>query len=196
MTERRPVRANVKQLSTLAELKALSHPTRLRLLYALKAHGSLTATRLGEIVDESPASMSYHLRQLAANGFVEEAENETGDGRQRWWRASSQGFSWSASDFTDSPDGAATADAAKAAMLEHQWVRLTEYERTSTSWGSEWTEAAFSADNVLRLGPSQTEALSAELQAVVERFRVAGAESEAEDAATVMVLMHGFPTDV
>ncbi|GGG27384.1 transcriptional regulator [Rhodococcoides trifolii] len=196
MSERQQPRKNVKQVSTLVELKALSHPIRMRLLYSLKAHGPLTATRLGEMVDESPASVSYHLRKLADSGFAEETENASGDGRQRWWCTTSQGFSWSATDFSDSPDGVTAADAAKAVMLEHRWSRLTEYGRTAASWGPEWSDAGFSADNLLHLDPSQTEALSAELLEVVERYRALGANTQAQGATTVMVLLHGFPTQM
>ncbi|MBJ7351785.1 MAG: helix-turn-helix transcriptional regulator, partial [Rhodococcus sp.] len=37
----------------MSELKALTHPIRLRLLYALRANKSMTATQLGDLVDES-----------------------------------------------------------------------------------------------------------------------------------------------
>ena len=194
MPKERKAREGVKRLSTTGELKALSHPIRLKLLYALKAHDALTATQLGEIVDESPASVSYHLRQLASGGFVEETDNSSGDGRQRWWRAAPQGFSWSASDFRESPEEALAAESAKAVMLEHQWSRMSEYGRNAQSWGSEWTDAAFSADNVLRLSPSQTDALGAELQEVVERYRALDGGRDVEDTAAVMILLHGFPT--
>lgn len=195
VSENRKTRDDIKRVSTLPELKALSHPTRLRLLYALKAHDSLTATQLGEIVEESPASVSYHLNQLAASGFVEETDNASGDGRQRWWRAA-HGISWFPTDFSDSPNGATAAEAAKAVMLEHQWSRLMEYGRTATSWGPDWTDATFSADNVLRLTPSQTDALGVELLEVVERYRSVAAHEESQDAAVVMVLLHGFPTQM
>ncbi len=79
-------------------------------------------------------------------------------------------------------------------MLEHQWSRLMEYGRTATSWGPDWTDATFSADNVLRLTPSQTDALGVELLEVVERYRSVAAVEESQDAAVVMVLLHGFPT--
>jgi len=196
VTANRKTRDGVRRVSTLTELKALSHPTRLRLFYALKAHDSLTATQLGEMVDESPASVSYHLNQLAASGFVEETDNASGDGRQRWWRAAAHGVSWFPTDFSDSPDGATVAEAAKAVVLEHQWSRLVEYGRTATSWGHDWTDAAFSADNVLRLTPSQTDALGVELLEVIERHRSIAANEESHDAAVVMVLLHGFPTQM
>lgn len=71
-------------------LRALAHPSRLRLLEHLAYAGSATATELAEQVGESPANCSWHLRQLARYGFVEETEaagGGVGHGRERWWRA-------------------------------------------------------------------------------------------------------------
>ena len=56
-----------------------------------------TATLLGKRVGESSGSTSYHLRQLAAYGFVEEVPDH-GSGRERWWRARHRMTSWSADD--------------------------------------------------------------------------------------------------
>ena len=56
---------------------------------------------------ESPSNCSFHLRQLAKYGFVEEAEG--GTGRQRPWRAVHVGMR-----FTDVQEDAETALAAGA----------------------------------------------------------------------------------
>ena len=61
-------------------MRALAHPVRLALLEVLADEGRLTATEAGETVGESPANASFHLRQLAKYGFVEEAEGGTGRG--------------------------------------------------------------------------------------------------------------------
>ncbi|HVI18641.1 MAG TPA: helix-turn-helix domain-containing protein, partial [Gaiellales bacterium] len=53
-------------------LRALAHPTRLRLVGLLRREGPLTATQAGALIDEVPASASFHLRQLAKYGLVEE----------------------------------------------------------------------------------------------------------------------------
>ena len=73
-----------RRLSDPRELRALSHPTRLALLELLDAEGPMTATQAGELMGESPASASFHLRTLAKYGFVEEAPG--GRGRQRPWQ--------------------------------------------------------------------------------------------------------------
>ncbi|HWJ42006.1 MAG TPA: helix-turn-helix domain-containing protein, partial [Solirubrobacterales bacterium] len=60
-------------------LRAMAHPTRLELIGLLRRGGPLTATRAARQIGESPASCSFHLRQLAKYGLVEEA----GGGRGR-----------------------------------------------------------------------------------------------------------------
>ncbi len=54
-------------------LRGLAHPLRMRLLDALRVHGPATASGLAERLGESSGATSYHLRQLAEHGFVEDA---------------------------------------------------------------------------------------------------------------------------
>ena len=54
-------------------LRAYAHPTRLALMGLLRRAGPMTATQAGERIGESAASCSFHLRQLAKFGLVEEA---------------------------------------------------------------------------------------------------------------------------
>ena len=70
----------------IAGLRALSHPVRLRMLGLLRTEGPATATSLAQRLDLNTGATSYHLRQLAQHGFIEE-DPERGTGRDRWWRA-------------------------------------------------------------------------------------------------------------
>ncbi|HXC45240.1 MAG TPA: helix-turn-helix domain-containing protein, partial [Solirubrobacteraceae bacterium] len=74
----------VRELSDARTMRALSHPVRLALIETLGLAGPLTATQAGERIGESPTTCSFHLRQLAKYGFVEEAGG--GSGRARPWR--------------------------------------------------------------------------------------------------------------
>ncbi|HEX3589020.1 MAG TPA: winged helix-turn-helix domain-containing protein [Pseudonocardiaceae bacterium] len=67
-------------------LRVLAHPARIQLVHLLRKHGPSTATRLAELMGVNSGTASYHLRQLAAGGFVEE-DTERGNARERWWRA-------------------------------------------------------------------------------------------------------------
>jgi DNA-binding transcriptional ArsR family regulator len=66
-------------------IRALAHPLRLDLLQVLGAGGPATAAQCGRILGVSQASCSFHLRQLAKYGFVEDA-GPGRDRRERQWR--------------------------------------------------------------------------------------------------------------
>ena len=62
-----PIKADV------TAVRALAHPLRLELLDLLRFEGPSTATLLANRVGESSGTTSYHLRQLARYGYIEEA---------------------------------------------------------------------------------------------------------------------------
>ena len=62
-------------------LRGLAHPLRIRLRAELVEHGPATASQLAARVGQSSGATSYHLRQLAAYGFVAEAPGR-GSGRE------------------------------------------------------------------------------------------------------------------
>ena len=66
-------------------IRALAHPLRLDLMELLVAISPATAAKCGRILGVSQASCSFHLRQLAKYGFVEDAGPGT-DKRERLWR--------------------------------------------------------------------------------------------------------------
>ena len=80
---------NVRILDARA-MRGLAHPLRMALLNALRRGGPATASQLAAKLGESSGATSYHLRQLAEHGFVEDAP-ERGKGRERWWKAVHEG---------------------------------------------------------------------------------------------------------
>jgi predicted ArsR family transcriptional regulator len=84
----------VVQLTDPRALRAVAHPTRLKLIALLRRLGPLTATQAGERIGESPSGCSFHLRSLAKWGLVEEAGG--GRGRERPWQATANGHKWAA----------------------------------------------------------------------------------------------------
>jgi DNA-binding transcriptional ArsR family regulator len=77
------------KLADLAAVTALAHPRRLQILQRLHNHGPATSAMLARDLDLNTGATSYHLRELAASGFVEDVP-ERASGRQRWWRAVAQ----------------------------------------------------------------------------------------------------------
>jgi DNA-binding transcriptional ArsR family regulator len=66
-------------------IRALAHPLRLDLMELLAAIGPATAAQCGRALDVPQANCSFHLRQLAKYGFVEDA-GPGQDRRERKWR--------------------------------------------------------------------------------------------------------------
>jgi DNA-binding transcriptional ArsR family regulator len=73
-------------------IRALAHPLRLDVLQVLGASGPATAAQCGRMLGVSQASCSFHLRQLAKYGFVEDA-GPGRDRRERLWRATASRLS-------------------------------------------------------------------------------------------------------
>lgn len=185
MAEHPPV--GIKELDA-ESLKALAHPLRVRLLAALRLEGPATASALGRRFQETSGATSYHLRQLARHGFVEE-EMGRGTARERWWRAAHRGTRWSTSPWREDP---ATAEA--SAFLQHSQFA---YEQRSVqrwyadqdSWPAAWVDVAASTDLDLRLRPEQLRAMADEVQAVLERYR----EQEEPEGERIAVFFRAFP---
>jgi predicted ArsR family transcriptional regulator len=75
-----------QEISDVGMLKALAHPRRQAILRELSMKGPATSAGLARDLGWNTGATSYHLRELARYGFVEELP-ERAHGRERWWRA-------------------------------------------------------------------------------------------------------------
>ena len=174
-------------------LRALAHPLRNRLLGLLRLHGPSTATRLAEQVGESSGSTSYHLRQLADHGFVEDAGG-LGTGRERWWRARHRVTSWESEDLVDQEGGREVQDEMRRLQIAASGRVLQAWLQQRDELGAEWAAAASLDDYALRLTPAQARELAQELDAVLSRWVAAHpADRPAEGSETVSALVHLVP---
>jgi DNA-binding transcriptional ArsR family regulator len=182
---------DVKRLDNPRALRALSHPLRLRLLSALRAEGPATVSTLADQVDESPANVSYHLSKLHEHGFIEEAPELARDGREHWWRAAHAYTSWTDVEPLDDPERRIAANALTRTVLDRQREQIDRFVAEETAWGKEWVAAAqISNDDTLRLDPAALAAMTAELWAVIDKYK---AQEPAPDAERVRVIFHAFP---
>ncbi|MER7108190.1 ArsR/SmtB family transcription factor [Streptomyces sp. NPDC000229] len=171
-------------------LRGLAHPLRMRLLGALRRHGPATASQLAERLGESSGSTSYHLRQLAAYGFVED-DPERGKGRERWWKSAHYSTHFNAELYDDdSPDtrGAVSVYLHEVAGIHTQ--ELNTWIGTMRDWPSEWAKNADLSDFTLRLDPEQLHELDEKLHALINSY---SAVEPGEGAARVRVHLHAFP---
>jgi len=157
---------SVKRMTDPRALRALAHPLRLSLLSLLRTEGPLTATRAGELLGESSASCSFHLRQLAKYGLVEEAGG--GRGRERPWRATAM--------FTDVPTVADSPELDTASGLFRSLVAERYYEQMM-AWlearpdePAEWQQAALFSDVLLYLTAAELTELGEQVDRLLDRY--------------------------
>ncbi len=174
-----------------AQLRVLAHPLRSRLLAALRAFGAATATELAQRLQTNSGATSYHLRQLADVGLIEEQPEEAG-GRRRCWRAAHEVTSYRESAFEDDADDRAAADW----LLGHHvrlFQRLTEdWLESRREWSTEWRDAAHQSDHEFAVTPQGLTTLNRDLQAVVERHR-AYADPATPGAVRCAIVLQSFP---
>jgi len=181
------------QVTDVRALRALAHPLRNRLLGQLRLHGPATASRLGRAVGESSGATSYHLRQLAEYGFVEEVEGR-GTARERWWRARHRMTSWEAADVLAQEGGAEVEDELRRQQLAGHARVLNAWQSQERELGSAWSAAADLSDYALRLRPDEAKTLAGELHAVMRRWLEAHpADQPAEESELVSVLIDVVP---
>ena len=179
------------QLTDPRALRALAHPIRMDLMGLLRRGGPLTATQAGEEIGESAASCSFHLRQLAKYGLVEEAGG--GRGRERPWRATAISTEWAARGEDEETDAA-------GALLSR--VVVERYLRNAIEWlgrrGSEdtkWVEAAMINDALVYMTAEELHELDEKLRALVEPYlqRLERSEPPAAGARLVNIIALAFP---
>jgi DNA-binding transcriptional ArsR family regulator len=181
------------QVTDVRALRALAHPLRNRLLGQLRLNGPATASQLGRAVGESSGSTSYHLRQLAEYGFVEEVEGR-GTARERWWRARHRMTSWQRSDLAAQEGGEEVQDEMTRLQIDLHARVLSTSRAQMDRLDPEWPDATSLSDYALRLRPDQARALTAELDAVVTRWMDAHpGDAPADGTELVFVLTDVVP---
>ncbi|MGW1203259.1 ArsR/SmtB family transcription factor [Streptomyces cyaneofuscatus] len=158
-------------------LRALAHPVRVQLVGLLRKYGPSTATRLAERLGVNSGTASYHLRQLGAAGFVEEA-TERGNARERWWRSVHRTTWFNDPELAEREPEAALAYQQSVASIYA--LRTQQALNGLRTMPRVWRERFDLSDWVLRLTPEETTALYEELSGVIGRYR----RDTPENAAT------------
>ncbi|HST47665.1 ArsR/SmtB family transcription factor [Jatrophihabitans sp.] len=168
-----------------ASLHGLAHPVRIQLLGLLRRYGPSTASKLAAELGISSGLSSYHLRQLAAAGFIVDHPTGAG-GRERWWQASQRSTIVLSPPVTDPDAAAATTEYLDAVLVAnfdnaHRWLQAAE------QWPQRWREASDLSDLMLRLTVAETEALRREIASVIARYpRHDPDRPDGEDGAVVV----------
>ena len=162
----RPANRSVNRLRDPRALRALAHPLRLSLVGLLRVEGPLTATRAAELLGESSASTSFHLRQLAKYGLVEEAGG--GKGRERPWRATAM-FT-NLPDVAENPDLAVAAELLSSVIAERYFEDVMRWLEVRPGEPEEWQRVAQFGDTYLYLTAEELAALGEQTQQMMDQY--------------------------
>lgn len=152
-----------------SSLKALAHPLRVQILRVLQDEERATATTLAGLLSETTGATSYHLRQLARHGFIEEVPAA---GRERWWRLAMESIHMTGFEFLADPDTREAAGFLLRETVAERSRRMAHWYATATEWPPEWQRASSDADARLALAPDQARALADEIAELVDRYRL------------------------
>jgi hypothetical protein len=182
-TSRGPV-----ELSDLAALKALAQPRRQRILQHLTVHGPATSATLARALGLNTGATSYHLRELARYGFVEETDAH-GQGRKRWWRAV-PGDRRFPPRSRQSPEMRLVMDE----LNHHAYAADLElFEQLQRNAGDEpWADAFPYSRGTIRLTLPELRAFFEEYIALLNRYKRPEADTPA-GARTVLTRFLAFP---
>ena len=169
-------------------MRALAHPLRLDLIELLTTLGPSTAATCARHLGTTQASCSFHLRQLAKYGFVEEAAS-SGDRRERPWRLVELEQDWS------SVDAGPAADQLDRVFVQREADRMLGWLTVSAGEPEVWRRAAFVGGMTLPVTAAEVEELGERLRAVLEPYvaRLTDRSGWPADARFVRFLLSATP---
>jgi DNA-binding transcriptional ArsR family regulator len=173
---------------TPQQLRALTHPTRLRMLGMLRVDGPATATSLAARLGINTGQTSYHLRQLAQHGFVVDDE-ERGNGRERWWRAAHQ--STLTRTVSDVPQDQEAMDAYMQTVAVIYTQQLQAAVEEAPLLPREWRDASTLSDYHVHVTARHAEALTTQMHELFMNLHEA--EDDDPDAVDFVFQFQAFP---
>ncbi|MET7536675.1 winged helix-turn-helix domain-containing protein [Streptomyces sp. NPDC005507] len=151
------------------------HPIRIALLDLLAEVGTVTSTEAAARLGHSSGLCSFHLRQLARYGLIEEAPPT--DGRARPWQ-----LRWESDHLTDQAGAVEFTPLAHGLEDESSWHHLAHLEQVPAAWRH---DESFSA--VLRLSPGEVSQLVASIRQLMTDLQVRHDAAATRPADTVAV---------
>ena len=180
-----------RKLTDPRAMRAVAHPVRIALLEVLGTEGPLTATQAGELIGESPTTCSFHLRQLAKYGFIEEVAGVAG--RKRPWRLVHTGLSFS--DVSEDPETRLAATALTRVLHSFYLDRLKEGLALRRDTPTEWQKATGASEFLLYVTVEELHELDEQMNALVKPFveRIGNPKKRPRGAAPIEVLFFAYP---
>lgn len=155
---------------TAANVKALAHPLRVRVLGLLRTYGPATATTLAAQLDLTSGALSYHLRQLERFGFIVE-DTERGDQRDRWWKAAHRQTVFSGLADEAGREAAVEGDVYEESVAAAAVAGIERAVATRHAEPPEWRRVITLSDYLLELTAAEGEALGLALSELLGTYR-------------------------
>jgi len=165
------------------------HPVRAALLELIRREGVVTATEAARQLGGSTGLYSFHLRQLARYGVIEEAPSPRG--RVRPWRLAEPGAARSLEQPSSRPVSDAELSLVARGLEDESYRRWLEHRDTVP--GPWRRDEAFS--QVVYLTPEEMAGLAGVIRALIAQYRHREDRPAARppDAAPVAVVARLFP---
>lgn len=181
-----------QEITDLEVLKALAFPRRQKIIAHLAAHGPATSATLARALDLNTGATSYHLRELARLGFVEEIP-ERARGRERWWRAV-RGDRRFPPRSRQSPQMRAVFDQINRMTFEADFELFARYQLRRDELG-EWGDALRFSRSILHLTFEEVREFFEEYIRLVNRFSRADVPADARPVFAGFLTFPALPDD-
>ena len=182
--------AEIPKMTDVRMLRGIAHPMRNRILEEMSAGGPMRAADVAERLGIPANQASFHLRQLAKYGLVEDAPELARDGRDRVWRVTFE------SGLSVNLDDLAAQDGGKAAVtvFRKQWTadahaaidRADRPERQKDAMVAVSTHA-------VRLTKDEAHALAKEISDLVDGWREKGKSATSSRTYEVLWVLQPAP---
>ena len=182
-------------------MRALAHPSRMALWELLTVHGPMTATQAAEHVADSPSNCSFHLRQLAKYGLVEEADDVVSAGRSRPWRVTHIGYTTrQESDGVVDTRAEVAAEALGTMAVGRAVDRQRQWQRHRRGIPEPWRRIGGTSQTVWWVTADEASALRQEVDALAHRFleRLIDPATRPDGAQPIefLALIHAFDDSI
>ncbi|MCP3803747.1 helix-turn-helix domain-containing protein [Allokutzneria sp. A3M-2-11 16] len=160
--------AEPREITDPDALRTLAHPLRQSILRMLSERGPATSTSLAKALGENTGATSYHLRQLAEHGFIEEAP-ELAKGRERWWRSPPKDLRFPRRS-AQTPEMSALLDEMNQQQFAADLELFARFQAQRDSLG-EWGDAVPYSRGSIRVTGEQLMEFFEEYIALMKRFQ-------------------------
>jgi predicted ArsR family transcriptional regulator len=182
-------RPGPEEVSDVGALKALAHTRRQAILQQLYRKGPATSTGLARDLGWNTGATSYHLRELARYGFVEELP-ERARGRERWWRAVRHDVRFPRRS-QQSPEARAVIDEMSRRSFADDFEVFTRMQAESVEPG-DWRDAYPYSRGSIHVTVEELAAFFEHYIELLKRYQ-RPAEDAPEDARLVLTRFFAFP---